>query len=169
MKPPLKDRLLAKALIINDEKSCWEWQGGKDKDGYGRIGDEGKTKRTHRVSWEVHFGPIPEENCVCHHCDNPPCIRPDHLFLGTVYDNNHDKEKKNRQVRGESNGMRKLSDIEILEIRELYSAGKHTQKDLGEIFGVSPSAISRIVGNKRWNHVGEFEDWFQPKKEKGRE
>lgn len=167
MKPTPKERLLSKALIIEDEKSCWEWQGTKDRDGYGRFNIDGKTKRAHRASWEIHYGEIPKENCICHKCDNPCCIRPDHLFLGTVYDNNHDKEKKNRQSRGENNGMRKLSDVEILEIRDLHKKGTHNQRQLAAMFGVSTSAISRIVNNRRWNHVGEFEDWFAPKKEKG--
>jgi len=167
---PDLERFWSRVIIIDDEKSCWEWQGAKDKDGYGRIGierkDFKKIYKTHRLSWELQNGPVPKENCICHHCDNPPCVRPDHLFLGTVWDNNHDKEKKNRQVRGELNGMRKLTEKEIVKIRELAYRGKFSQKEIAAMFLVSQSAISKIVRKERWLHVG-FEDMIKPAKKKG--
>jgi len=168
---PKLDKFWGKVKVVEDAKSCWEWQGSRDKDGYGRIGvsrkDFKKTFKAHRLSWELQNGPIPPENCICHRCDNPPCVRPDHLELGTVYDNNHDKEKKNRQVRGEKNGMKKLTEREINEIRRVYDHGKLNQTELAEIFGVSQSAISKIIRMQRWTHVGEFADMFGKKKEKG--
>jgi hypothetical protein len=75
---------------------CWEWMGTKNSYGYGVVMINRKVKRTHRVSWEIHNGPIPKGLYVCHHCDNPPCVRPDHLFLGTCSDNLHDMVKKGR-------------------------------------------------------------------------
>ncbi len=167
--PELK-KFWAKVKIIDDEKSCWEFTGSRDKDGYGRIGVERKgfkkTYKAHRLSWTLQNGPIPDENCICHRCDNPPCVRPDHLELGTVWDNNHDKEKKNRDARGERNGMRRLSERHIQEIRDFWDTGQYTQSDLGAIYEVSQSAISKIVTRKRWQHVG-FEEFMGDRKEKG--
>ena len=83
-------------------EGCWTWNGGRDKNGYGRFNVRPRLSsldRTHRVSWVIHFGAIPEGLQICHHCDNPPCVRPDHLFLGTAADNNADKVAKGRQSR----------------------------------------------------------------------
>lgn len=166
MPKDLKTRFFNKVNIIDDSKSCWEWTASRDKDGYGRIGVNGKVQRAHRVCWEMHNGPIPDGLVVMHRCDNEPCVRPDHLRLGTAQENNDDKEKKNRQVRGENNGMRKLSEPEIIEIRELADKGR-THKEIAALFAVDRSTISRIVGKKRWNHVGEYADWYKKPKRKG--
>lgn len=87
------DRFFQKVDMSRD---CWIWKAGTDKDGYGKIYVDGKTIRSHRVSWEIHNGPIPKNMCVLHKCDNPPCVNPEHLFLGTSTDNNRDREVKNR-------------------------------------------------------------------------
>ena len=75
---------------------CIEWQGSRDRQGYGKAWKNGANARAHRVAWEEANGPIPEGMCVLHHCDNPPCINPDHLFLGTRGDNARDMVKKGR-------------------------------------------------------------------------
>ena len=75
--------------------NCWEWIGNKDKDGYGRL-SLNKIIRAHRYSWELYFGKIPGDLIICHRCDNPPCVNPDHLFIGTHLDNARDREKKGR-------------------------------------------------------------------------
>jgi excisionase family DNA binding protein len=83
---------------VEKSDGCWQWTGAANPKGYGNIG-RGKglgTAKAHRVSWELHFGPIPPGLYVCHACDNPPCVRPDHLFLGTAQDNNNDKIAKGR-------------------------------------------------------------------------
>lgn len=166
--PKLKN-FWKKVQIIDDEKSCWEWTGAKTKDGYGKIGiaRDGVTRnlRAHRVSFEYINGSIPPENCICHHCDNPSCVRPDHLFLGTVWDNNHDKEKKNRDSRGERNGQAKLTEEDVRIIREMYHKG-HTQENIAEIFNVGQTCISKVVRKTRWIHVGQ-EDMYSGRKDKG--
>ena len=92
---------------------CWVWIGAKTN-GYGVICIGGtKTRQAHRVSWELENGPIPDGMCVCHHCDNPSCVRPDHLFLGTRADNNRDRDAKGRQVApsGDDHWMRRSPEL----------------------------------------------------------
>lgn len=85
---------------------CWIWTAGRDKDGYGKIRDiNNRDLRAHRVSWEIHNGPIPDGLCVLHHCDNPACVRPDHLKLGSHADNVADKVARHRSPFGARNGM----------------------------------------------------------------
>ena len=82
---------------VTKSDGCWEWTGSCGAKGYGQVGVKGKNLRTHRVSWELTNGKIPEQLIVCHHCDNPKCVRPDHLFLGTNKDNTQDMLSKGRQ------------------------------------------------------------------------
>lgn len=89
--------------FVKRSSGCWEWQGYRGKDGYGQLECKVAPGRfapvpAHRVTWEIFRGPIPEGMLVCHHCDNPPCVRPDHLFLGTPADNMHDRDRKGRYV-----------------------------------------------------------------------
>jgi hypothetical protein len=99
----LEERFWAK---VRKSEGCWEWVGSKIPKGYGNIGISyrpPKSALAHRVSWEIHFGPIPGGMFVCHHCDNPGCVRPDHLFLGTNLDNIRDSESKGRFHAGDFN------------------------------------------------------------------
>ena len=82
------------------ELDCWPWAGRKDQDGYGVLSVDGKDHKAHRIAWADKHGPIPLTLCVLHHCDNPPCINPAHLFLGTPTDNMTDRDAKGRQSRG---------------------------------------------------------------------
>lgn len=86
---------------VEKTDGCWMWRAGKFPGGYGAIHTNGKTRKAHRVSWEIHFGPIGEGLFVCHRCDTPRCVNPEHLFLGTAADNNADRNSKGRQARGE--------------------------------------------------------------------
>jgi HNH endonuclease len=83
-------------FLMIPEHACWEWIGTKNEYGYGIKTVNNKAVRAHRLSWEIHNGAIPKNLCVCHKCDNPGCVRPDHLFLGTKKDNNRDKGNKGR-------------------------------------------------------------------------
>lgn len=136
---------------------CWSWLGALDRDGYGRMRVGGrKTLRAHRLAWEIETGRPPGSLLVCHHCDNPPCVNPAHLFLGTARDNNRDRVQKGRPngSPGESNGVSKLTASQVHEIANLYCTGRFRQQDLAEMFGVSKSAIQLILSGKNWKSEG---------------
>jgi hypothetical protein len=138
---------LGRIKIINDEDSCWLWTGGKDKDGYGKVGFNKKHYRAHRIMYLLENGPIEEGNFVCHTCDNPSCVRPSHLWQGTILENNRDKESKGRgnKIVGENHANSKLTDKEVVEIRDLYASGEYRQWQLAEKFGITQANVCRIV------------------------
>lgn len=93
---PRAGRFWSKVNIPADPTACWEWQGTKTRKGYGQLGTAGRAQYAHRVSWELHNGTIPNGLIVCHRCDNPPCVNPTHLFLGSYTDNLKDALAKHR-------------------------------------------------------------------------
>lgn len=148
-------RFWAKVKILGPE-DCWEWKASLNGCGYGHVGINGKMFISHRVAWELTYGPIPKGLCICHKCDNPPCINPNHLFIGTQQDNVTDMESKGRAVRsnGEKNGKAKLTKDQVIEIRRLYAIESHMSLSaIGRAFGVTPSAIYNIVNRKFWKHI----------------
>lgn len=141
-------------VIIGYSDECWEWQAGISSAGYGAFSDKGITHGAHRVSYELHSrNKIPLGMCVCHSCDNKLCVNPDHLWLGTRADNVYDKTQKNRQARGESNGITKLNDKLIRKIRKLHKTEKRSSRYLAKVFGVSKATIQRIINYQTWKHV----------------
>ena len=159
-KIPLAKRFWAK-VDKSTNKDCWDWGGAVGINGYGRIsrGDgTGKDSFAHRVSWEIHCGPIPEGMYVLHKCDNPSCVNPAHLFLGTMADNAKDKVRKGRSTFGEKNINAKLTEKEVIEIRQLYATGEYTHEKLSEQFGVSRVMIGYIVKGRNWKHVHKKKD-----------
>ena len=122
----------------------------------GRINIKRVARLAHRVSWELHNGPIPKGAQVCHHCDNPACVRPDHLFLGDHLANARDRDAKGRSanLHGERNPKAKLTEADVREIRRIWdSSPRHSMMGLPEQFGVSQSAIQFIVHRRSWKHV----------------
>jgi len=147
MKRPIGLRLLDRT-IIDPETGCWNWQGTKDKDGYGKMCVDAKEQRTHRLSYLYHVGPIPENHGVLHTCDNPSCTNPQHLYTGTVVENMRDKQVR-RRVAGERHPYGKLKDDDVLAIR----ASTESQSKLAEKYGVIQAHISRIKRRVNWTHI----------------
>ena len=149
-RPSLQSRFWAR---IRKTRGCWQWVGLTDEDGYGRIGVKRTMLGAHRVSWEFHRGAIPEGLCVLHTCDNPACMNPDHLFLGTNQENTHDRYLKGRSAAGENNGNAKLSRQEVRDIRKLSSTGRCTRKELASRFNVTSKMIGYIVRRQNWRDL----------------
>jgi len=140
------------ARVLKTE-TCWVWQGAVDKDGYGACSYVGEpNKKVHQLAYEELVGQIPEGFGVCHTCDNPPCVRPEHLFLGTQADNLADMRAKGRQVRGEQHGMRKLNESDVINIR-LLKQERVPQWRIAKWYNITDSAVSNIIRNKRWAHL----------------
>jgi hypothetical protein len=149
-------------LKVDKSGECWNWTASKRGNGppwrsYGQVWRR-KNKRlelAHRVAWELKFGDIPDGACVCHKCDNPLCCNPDHLWIGTIADNNIDRHEKGRDAdsRGEKNGRAKLSNDDVIKIRFYHRLGKASKAGLARAFGVSEFAIYRAVTSKGWSHV----------------
>lgn len=135
--------------------ACWPWTGDKGGWGYGRIMIDRHRHLAHRLSWEIANGPIPSALDCLHTCDNPICVNPAHLFLGTDADNVADKMAKGRHngPYGESVGTAKLTAEQVAEIRRRYLPRKVTHEHLATEFGVTKSCIGRIVQGKGWRHV----------------
>lgn len=143
-------------LYVNKTDGCWLWIGANDgRNGYGRIaGDNGERWQAHRASWFIHFGVIPEGLEVCHHCDNRPCVRPDHLFLGTASDNQQDAWRKGRKTAkcGALNGMTLLSAADAKTIREWKPRGVPV-RELAKHYRVASATIHKILARSHWKHI----------------
>lgn len=160
---------------------CWPWKGCVNHLGYGGLKVGGKMRRSHRLAWELTYGPIPHGEgyhgmCVLHRCDNPPCVNPSHLWLGSQQDNIADRDAKGHHwsitkpeasCRGDRNGSRRhpermrrgeshprahLTDSGVREIRQALAAGEQ-QASIAARYGVGRAAITKINSGKRWRHI----------------
>lgn len=139
---------------VQKGEGCWEWQGSTQTFGYGVVSD-GKQRRphsAHRLAWELTHGPITDGLWVLHRCDNPPCVRPDHLFLGTPQDNSSDMVNKGRMRTGERSPSSKLTESIVRAVRERHAAGE-TQESIALDYGVTRAAIGYIVRGDTWKTV----------------
>ncbi len=158
---PAEIRLLweTRGRIKVTEAGCWEWQGSRTRLGYGRVylGND-KDQYAHRFVYERCIGQVPDGKVVCHHCDNPPCCNPAHLFMGVQADNLKDMKAKGRarggMRRGEDASVAKLTEAKVREIRSRAATAK--RGECGKIaadFGIDFSTYRRIVNRKTWGHV----------------
>lgn len=131
---------------------CWRWTGATSGQGYGYIRIARRCVFAHRTSWALSVGLTHFGLGVLHTCDNPPCVNPAHLFLGTNTDNMRDKTAKGRQAAGSRHGCAKLSEFDVAEIRRLDSSRAIARRDLAARYGVTKEAISYIV-RCGWRHV----------------
>lgn len=141
--------------VIRNDEGCWGWKGCLAKK-YGSLQYGGKYKSisAHRASYLIHHGDIPNRLFVCHKCDNPPCTRPDHLFLGTSTDNNRDMFAKGRAKisKGEASSSAKLNNEKVIKIRERLQEGR-TMQSLSDEYNVAIETIFDIKHNKTWKHL----------------
>ena len=150
---------------VEKSDGCWIWRASKLKDGYGQFRAYYRSWAAHRFAWRLEFGEIPKGLFVCHHCDTPACVRPDHLFLGTARDNNQDASTKGRSAFGDKNGTRarpetrprganhsfsKLDVNTAEEIRDLYFSKVYSTHQLSQMFSVSATTILNIIHNRHW-------------------
>lgn len=156
--PDVVDRFWS---YVNKTEHCWEWRGYRMPFGHGQFRANAIARRpmlSHRVSWMIANGPIPRGLCVCHKCDNPCCVRPDHLFLGTVGDNQRDMAKKGRHPRnktgylptGKSHHYYKKGPKITREQAQTIRKSTGTNIEIGAKYGVDPSLISRIKSGEVW-------------------
>jgi hypothetical protein len=163
MEITLTDRQLKnfwRKVDVRGPDDCWEWQGATSGRGYGSHGVTGingkfRTERTHRVSWVIHNGQITSGLCICHTCDNPPCVNPTHLFEGTLNDNIQDMHKKERDRCGvgSKQALAKVTEEIVLDMRYKYDNHISNQKQLSQEQGIAQNTVHYIVTRKNWRHI----------------
>lgn len=143
-------------LVIR-KTGCWGWKGDTDsRRGYGRVVYLARNKSipAHVASWKIHRGDVPKKMCVLHKCDNRSCTNPDHLFLGTNYENVRDMVYKDRQAKGSRCGNSKLKEDQVSEIKKMLLSGKD-KVEISKLFNVTKECIHHIKIGKTWKHVEE--------------
>ena len=147
---------------VEKTEGCWNWTAGLNMFGYGQFGLGNKMVRAHRLSYVLHHPLTIEllehrEICVCHRCDNPKCVNPAHLFLGSQGDNMKDMYAKGRggmkKAKGEKQHLSKLTETQVREIRKKYANGGITQPQLALEYGVSQHSVWGIILRKSWSHI----------------
>jgi hypothetical protein len=133
----------------DNETGCRLWVRGKNGTGYGNLIFGGKSLLAHRAAYELAYGPLADGMKVCHRCDTPACVNPDHLFAGSHQANSDDKLSKGREARGVSHGMHRLTEVEIRKIR----VDSRTQEEIAADYGINRSNVSMIKARKRWAHI----------------
>lgn len=150
----IKEKLKSN-IEIDSITNCWKWRKCKDKDGYGFVrigGGARKLYRAHRISYELFIGCIPAQRQVLHKCDNPSCINPEHLFLGTQQDNMTDCVTKGRRPREEKHYKHVLDEDSVRTIRNLSALGLRPS-DIGKQLGVNRGVVQMVVGGHNWKWV----------------
>jgi hypothetical protein len=154
---PLKERFDQK-YIPEPNSGCWLWTGATNRLGYGSIGsgrrkaNGGGTIEAHVASWRLAHGDVPSGLFVCHRCDNPSCVNPAHLFLGTPRENSQDAVKKGRMPKGDAHPGAALTSDCVRRIRKLRNVGL-TYREIGEQIGVNAGTVGCVVRGKTWIHV----------------
>jgi hypothetical protein len=135
------------------DSGCWEFNGPL-RHGYGQISiPNNKTEIASRAAYMAWVGEIEDGLFVCHRCDNPACINPSHLFLGTHEENVADCVSKKRHQYGTRQWMAKLTDDEARAVRDMYATGRYTQRQVGSVFGIGQTTVSAVVRRAHWKHV----------------
>ncbi|HXI16800.1 MAG TPA: HNH endonuclease [Chloroflexota bacterium] len=141
---------------VDKTGDCWLWTAYRNKGGYGAVQTAARYEApvlAHRAAWELTHGAIPPGVFVCHSCDTPACVNPAHLFLGTDRDNKVDMMNKGRLPLGSRSVKAKLTEAQVIDIRQRYAAGGVRQIDLAAEYGVRDSTINRAIKRRGWKHV----------------
>lgn len=156
------DSMLADRFYSYVEKTdgCWIWRGPTSPDGYGVLTYHNRATRAHRLAYIIAHGAIPDGTIICHTCDNPRCVRPDHLYAGSFSDNRRDAQERNRWARknienvprGERNSKARLTEDDVRDIRTSLARGE-TQAAIAKRYGVKQVTISNIKLGVTWKHV----------------
>jgi hypothetical protein len=145
------------SITVKKDSDCWFWNASTNGSGYGHFSDGGRSIRAHIFSYNLYKGPVPIGMLVCHKCDTPACVNPEHLFLGTHKDNTQDMIAKGRhgyaEVRGEKNGQSKLIEEQVLEARNLYFDEGKSITALARQYGVVPNTLRDAIFGKTWRHL----------------
>jgi hypothetical protein len=162
MRKNVKTRFMEKVSSTNPSQ-CWTWIAGKNLTGYGQFWYKNKQVGAHRVSWILFRGPIPKGKYVLHSCDNPSCVNPFHLFIGTAQDNTLDMLKKGRgdpkanlpkDAKGENNGRARITREDARRVKNLWKSGKFSTKTaLAKHLGISRPTVVAIVLGKTWKNA----------------
>lgn len=152
---------------VGGSSDCWEWQGPRSKNGYGRIGLLGQ-RYAHRAAYLLTNGTIPDGAWILHSCDNPPCVNPSHLHTGTPQENVDERCARGRSAKGNGSGWHinpssrvrgerchqaKLTAANVLAIRRRYASGEVSRRELAQSHGITADAVSKILRGERWAHV----------------
>ena len=149
---PLAERFWEKVAITANPDKCWEWKAAKGYRGYGRFQLRQKVlKFAHRVAWELVNGTEPPP-LLRHTCDNPPCVNPHHLLPGTQIENVRDRDERGRGAKGEHQHLSKVTEADVVRIRQMASAGLKLKEIAGTVPIKQPS-ISKIIRRQTWKHV----------------
>jgi transposase len=152
----IRNNLLIKQRIeshIISRENCWITNHKIDVNGRPRISVDGKSYILARVVYKLYKGDFPNNLFVCHTCDNPLCINPEHLYIGDNAEKGHNTKKRNRQAKGSTIGSAKLNETQVLKVKQLLVEGKLSLRQIGQMFGVSATTISLINNGKSWTHV----------------
>jgi hypothetical protein len=139
--------------LIDKSGDCWVWKGSVNHANYGMYKFNGKFRLAHRLSYEIHIGSIPSGMLVCHKCDNPSCVNPDHLFLGTQKDNINDCVAKGRNAIGNKNWNTKLDEEKVLMIRGSDFSKLGSKAEMARSLGISQTALNYVLSGRNWAHV----------------
>ena len=145
-------RFLSYVDMSENTKECWLWTGSVRRGGYGGSSFKGKVISSHRLSYILFKGEIPEGKLVCHTCDNPPCVKPSHLWIGTVKDNSIDMVTKGRSLHGEAHKKSKIKNEDVVNIRKMNIDGI-AQNEIALQYGLTAGHVNNIVKKRAWKKV----------------